>query len=66
MLAYSWANLGLLDPRPRPRFRFELENPTDALSLKVISGYAELFGIELVTGATYGFRCAPRLRQKQV
>ncbi|TKA53587.1 hypothetical protein B0A53_03878 [Rhodotorula sp. CCFEE 5036] len=40
---------------PAQELRFELENPTDALSLKVISGYAELFGIELVTGATYGF-----------
>ena len=40
---------------PAQELRFELENPTDALSLKVISGYAELFGIELVSGATYGF-----------
>lgn len=40
---------------PGQELRFELDNPTDALALKVISGYAELFGTELVIGASYGF-----------
>ncbi|BGP57748.1 hypothetical protein JCM8202_002401 [Rhodotorula sphaerocarpa] len=40
---------------PGQELRFELDNPTDALALKVISGYAELFGTELAIGASYGF-----------
>ncbi|GAA5878021.1 hypothetical protein JCM1840_001719 [Sporobolomyces johnsonii] len=35
--------------------RFELESPTDALSVTLLSGYAEVFGCELVPGASYGF-----------
>lgn len=35
--------------------RFELETPTDAISITLTSGYAEVFGFELVPGATYGF-----------
>ncbi|POY75897.1 hypothetical protein BMF94_0980 [Rhodotorula taiwanensis] len=40
---------------PAQELRFELENASDALSLKVVSGYAELYGIELVTNLSYGF-----------
>lgn len=40
---------------PTHELRFELENPTDALSLRLVSGRAEVFGAELVPGASYGF-----------
>ncbi|GAA5960259.1 hypothetical protein JCM21900_002443 [Sporobolomyces salmonicolor] len=35
--------------------RFELESPADALAVTLLSGYAEVFGCELVPGASYGF-----------
>ncbi|BGP19371.1 Cleavage polyadenylation factor subunit clp1 [Rhodosporidiobolus nylandii] len=35
--------------------RFELEGATDALSVKLVGGYAEVFGYELVLGQTYSF-----------
>ncbi|GAA5886512.1 hypothetical protein JCM6882_001667 [Rhodosporidiobolus microsporus] len=40
---------------PTHELRFELESPTDALSVTLLSGYAEIFGFELVPGHTYGF-----------
>ncbi|GAA5954166.1 hypothetical protein JCM3765_005310 [Sporobolomyces pararoseus] len=40
---------------PSHELRFELETPTDAISITLVSGYAEVFGFELVPGATYGF-----------
>jgi len=40
---------------PSHELRFELETPTDAISITLHSGYAEVFGFELVPGATYGF-----------
>lgn len=40
---------------PAHELRFELESPTDALSITLVSGFAELFGFELVQGASYGF-----------
>ncbi|GAA5921075.1 hypothetical protein JCM3775_004080 [Rhodotorula graminis] len=40
---------------PTHELRFELENPTDALSLRLVSGRAEVFGAELVPGASYGY-----------
>ncbi|BGP02829.1 Cleavage polyadenylation factor subunit clp1 [Rhodotorula toruloides] len=40
---------------PTHELRFELESPTDALSITLVSGFAELFGFELVQGASYGF-----------
>ncbi|GAA6030990.1 hypothetical protein JCM8097_008972 [Rhodosporidiobolus ruineniae] len=35
--------------------RFELESATDALAIKLVNGYAEVFGYELVLGQTYAF-----------
>ncbi|GAA5838048.1 hypothetical protein JCM11251_006834 [Rhodosporidiobolus azoricus] len=40
---------------PTHELRFELESPTDALSITLVGGYAEIFGFELVPGHTYGF-----------
>ncbi|GAA6009077.1 hypothetical protein JCM11491_005739 [Sporobolomyces phaffii] len=40
---------------PSHELRFELEAQTDAISVTLVSGYAEVFGFELVPGATYGF-----------
>ncbi|GAA5942733.1 cleavage polyadenylation factor subunit CLP1 [Sporobolomyces koalae] len=40
---------------PGHELRFELESQTDAISITLVSGYAEVFGFELVRGATYGF-----------
>ncbi|GAA5899735.1 cleavage polyadenylation factor subunit CLP1 [Sporobolomyces salmoneus] len=40
---------------PSHELRFELESPTDAISVKLLSGFAEVFGFELMRGATYGF-----------
>ncbi|GAA5866182.1 hypothetical protein JCM8547_007195 [Rhodosporidiobolus lusitaniae] len=40
---------------PTHELRFELESPSDALSIKVVHGYAELFGFELLPGRTYSF-----------
>ncbi|GAA5995629.1 cleavage polyadenylation factor subunit CLP1 [Rhodotorula paludigena] len=55
--------MGTHAPHPTRRFsippthelRFELESPTDALSLKLVGGHAEVFGCELVPGLEYGF-----------
>lgn len=40
---------------PSNELRFELESPSDAISITLVSGSAEIFGFELVRGATYGF-----------
>ncbi|BGP42808.1 Cleavage polyadenylation factor subunit clp1 [Rhodotorula kratochvilovae] len=40
---------------PTHELRFELESPTDALAVRLVAGYAEVFGAELVRGASYGF-----------
>ncbi|GAA5880890.1 hypothetical protein JCM16303_005164 [Sporobolomyces ruberrimus] len=40
---------------PSHELRFELESPSDAIKVTLVSGFAEVFGFELVPGASYGF-----------